>query len=67
MSSAEQASILNGWHPERKFAQILKKKTGYGSVPTLRRWKRVRIPDGLEYKTVGRAGMWREKPEPSEK
>jgi hypothetical protein len=68
MPSTKQTSILADWHPEEKFAALLQKKTGFGSRVTLNRWRRLNtVPQGLEWKSVGRAKMWREKPEPSEK
>jgi hypothetical protein len=64
----KQTSLLNGWSLEEEFAQRLKKKTGFGSRVTLARWRRLNtVPKEFEWKHAGRAVMWREKPEPSEK
>jgi hypothetical protein len=60
------STILSDWHPEAEFARLLREKTGYGTEPTLYRWRQQnRVPNWLEWIRAGRAVMWREKPNPS--
>jgi hypothetical protein len=61
--SATKQDVLNGWHREKEFANLLKKKTGLGSRVTLARWRRLKtVPKEFEWTRVGRAAMWRERP-----
>jgi hypothetical protein len=55
-------TVLCDWIPEPVFAELLREETGYGCEATLRRWRRLNtIPQGYEWKHIGRVPVWRRK------